>query len=280
MLFHKTVNLISLTRPTNALLSIVGVILGFWFSGNTLPLSDLILLTLGTLFTLSFGNVINDIKDIDGDKVNHPKRALPSNSVSIKEASLFAITLATFAILFGFLISPLHLYAILAPLLLLTLYTLYLKAVPLVGNFLISTLVSYTLFFGAIGGGEIKIIIIPALLAFFLNFEREIIKDIEDINGDIKTGVKTTATLPKIVIHLIFIFLSFSYLALLVSPYLFGYFGKFYLYSSLILILPLHILISATLLGRIKKIEPSQISTLIKIEMLLGLSTLAIDKLI
>ena len=277
---HKTIALISLTRPANAALSIFGVVLGFWFSKNSLSIVDLALLSAGTFFTLAFGNVINDIKDINGDRLNHPKRALPSSKISIKEASIFAVFLAALSIGCGFLISPLHFYAILAPLILLTIYTLYLKAVPLVGNFLVSTLVSYTLFFGAMGGGDIKIIIVPALLAFLLNFEREIIKDIEDENGDRKTGVKTTATLPKIVIHLIFIFLSFSYLALLTYPYIYGYFGKFYLYASLIIILPLHITVSAALLGKFKKIEPSQISSLIKIEMLLGLSTLAIDKLI
>lgn len=271
---------IDLSRPGNGVMAIIGVLLGFWLSNNTLPIHSLPILCIITFLALSFGNVINDIKDLEGDRINHPNRPIPSGLINKNEALIFMIILILISLGSAYYLSKLHLLVTAIPIILLTIYTLYLKGIPLLGNILVSALVAYTLVFGSLGSEDLGIIVVPAVLAFLLNLEREIIKDIQDKEGDIKTGVKTTAILPDKLIKALLFILSLCYLILLPLPALQAYFSKVYLIISILIILPVHLFISGALLKLVKKISPKTISKLIKVEMLLGLAALAIDKIL
>lgn len=280
MIINKLKAFFNLTRPANGLMAISGVLLGSWLSSNTHDIKSLLFLSLAAIISLSFGNVINDIVDIDGDKINHPDRPLPKGLINIKEAYLFLCFLALLALIFALMVSTTHFFITLIPLILLLFYTLWFKGLPLVGNFVVSLLVAYTLIYGALGAVHFQAILLPALLAFILNFEREVIKDIQDKAGDLNTGIKTTASLPPTIIKLLFIILCSAYIIILPLPFFTPYFSEPYLYFSMLIVLPIHIYISLALLNIRKDVSAKKISKMIKIEMLLGLSSLALDKIL
>lgn len=267
-------------RPINALMASVGVVLGFWLTGVNSPITDLILLILTAICALGYGNVINDIKDVEGDRVNHPERLIPKGEISKIQAIIFAILLALISLFTSAIVSFQHCAATLTPLLLLTLYTFIFKGTPLLGNIIISLLVAYTLVFGGLGSPKVDIIIVPAFLAFLLNLCREIVKDMQDRIGDLETGIYTTAVLSDRVLKSIVTILVVVFIPATFLPYIFRHFRLVYLSICATIILPLHLSWFYYLINKDHTERLGGISTAIKIEMIGGLISLALDKII
>ena len=61
----------------------------------------------------------------------------------------------------------------------------------LLGNFSVASLTGLTFIYGGISVSNISVAVIPALFALLINFVREIVKDMEDVNGDIQNGIET-----------------------------------------------------------------------------------------
>lgn len=270
---------IKILRPVNSLLASIGVALGFWLTGVAASLTDLLLLIITTICALGYGNVINDIKDAEGDRINHPDRPIPKGEISQRAAVFYACALAIISLICSYTVSSTHCIAACIPLVLLTLYTLYLKATPLVGNILISMLVAYTLVFGSIHSPDIGIILIPAFLAFLLNFSREVVKDIQDKEGDLQAGIRTTAILPEQILKPLLIGICALYLLVMFVPVLLGHFHLWYLLICTCVVLPIHIFWFVRILHKDTASYSGKISTAIKIEMAGGLCALAVDKL-
>ncbi|MEM0374251.1 MAG: UbiA family prenyltransferase, partial [Sulfolobales archaeon] len=91
-------DILQLVRIHNVLGSSIGAITGFLIASNWAldKLQYLILSAAIVGLTSAGGYVINDIYDIEIDKINKPKRPLPSGKVSIKEA--WYITIVFFSI--------------------------------------------------------------------------------------------------------------------------------------------------------------------------------------
>ncbi|MFT5216070.1 MAG: 4-hydroxybenzoate polyprenyltransferase [Glaciecola sp.] len=168
------------------------------------------LLVLATLCIAAAGNVINDIYDVETDFVNKPNKVIVGNSISEKTAFNMYIVLTIIGIGVGFYLSNLidrsgfsAIFVIISALL--YIYATYLKQSLLVGNIVVSFLVAMSLLI--VGLFELlpvitdqnqetqltffKIIFDYAIFAFMINLLREMIKDIEDINGDYKVEMKT-----------------------------------------------------------------------------------------
>ena len=271
---------IAITRPGNALMAAVGVALGWWLTGTSLPLYNLALMIAAAAIALSYGNVINDIIDAEGDRINHSKRPIPSGEMTKRTAGLFAGLLIVMATACGFFVSPIVGIATLIPLVLLTIYSLFLKGTPLAGNCIVSILVAYTLLYGAIPSGNFSILIIPAILAFLLNTIREIVKDMQDEVGDRAAGVVTTAVLPKTTVRTILLTIAILYAGLVLVPYWQRHFDFIYASICVAIIIPLHLFIMKIIWLDKKCCEGRRLSKLIKIEMLAGLGALAIDNLV
>lgn len=269
---------IKIIRPLNAFLASIGVILGFWLSGLTAPYTRLLLLVSATICALGFGNVINDIKDAESDRINHPQRPIPRGEIPRTGALVFSIILVVAALIAGRIVSVHHLVGVIAPIILLTLYTLFLKGTPLIGNILISMLVAYSLLFGGLTSPEITTLFIPSLLAFLLNLAREIIKDVQDKEGDEKVEILTTASLSQGTLKILLIIISFFYLPLMYIPFYLNHFQYAYLIICVATLLPIHMywLLFLVIKGNMQ--NQARISLLIKVEMLGGLLALAIDK--
>jgi geranylgeranylglycerol-phosphate geranylgeranyltransferase len=270
--------LIKIVRPGNALMTGAAVGLGFWLARSAAPVTSLFLLMVAAMSAVGFGNVVNDIVDIESDRVSHPERPLPKNELSCNEAAIFAFFCACFSLANAFLVSPVHGIATLVPLVLLSLYAFFFKATPLAGNIVVSFLVAYALLFGGLMAPRMERLFIPVLLAFLLNIAREIVKDFQDEKGDRKAGLKTTAALPKKVLKALILLASGIYLVFLFFPFALKQFGAVYCIVCVFIVIPLHVYWSFLVSGKKWSSHLSRISSLIKFEMLAGLLALAADQ--
>lgn len=274
------ISLIKIIRPANALMAAGAAMLGYWISGVSLHLLSFFLLIIATITAIGFGNVINDILDIKTDKISHPDRPLPKGELTANTAIIYSILLCTISLLCALLVSTSHFIATLIPIVLLIIYSFFLKGTPLSGNILVGILVAYPLLYGGIGGIKFSHLIIPALLALLLNLGREIIKDIHDKDGDSAAGIITSASLPDWVINAILVTTSVMYLAIIFIPVALKYMGYPYLIACAIATLPIHFFRTFKLL-RLKRDQKTcaQVALLYKLEMFSGLGALLADKI-
>lgn len=271
---------LEITRPTNALMAAVAVLLMAIINFNYgIPI---ILGFITVLFATSGGNVINDFFDYKIDKINKPQRPIPSGRISLKNAKNYSILLFLISILLSGLIS--YLVKDLTPLILvfcccilMYFYARNLKAMPLFGNIAVSLLTALCFIFG----GDILAFSTHSFLilqtgfalgffAFFMTLAREITKDMEDIEGD---KIESAETLPIVwgnrnssILSSILIIIT-----ALVSPLLF-YLNIFNVYYLVVMIIPIILFLYCAVII-LKNQEPvtcGKVSKYLKIGMLIS----------
>ena len=141
--------------------------------------------------------VINDVCDVDVDRVNAPHRPIPSGLITINEAKLFSLTLVALGLFTAF---SLTIWNVLIVILFWSLGIVYdwkLKRTGLIGNSIVSLSVAIPFLYGSLAVQEINnlLILLFSTMAFLTNMGREIIKGIMDYEGDKKAGIKTAAVL-------------------------------------------------------------------------------------
>jgi geranylgeranylglycerol-phosphate geranylgeranyltransferase len=137
------------------------------------------------------GNVINDIFDIEIDRINRPERVLVKGDLTKKSAANYY-----YGLVIGSLISAaiagLASFAIISGIhLLLFIYSKHLKRRVLVGNICVSFLTASAFLYAGILCGKIGVAFTFSVFAFLITLAREIIKDIADIEGDKALGLNT-----------------------------------------------------------------------------------------
>ena len=191
-----------LLRIHNAVMGSLTVLISGWLFTH-----DWMILLLGVLayiFLAAAGNVINDIYDIEIDKINRPYRPLPSGAISLDEAGKIYYILVIVGLLCSvyssiiianplpFIIAALFAYVG-------VLYSAKLKPMGFIGNITVGCSFSIGYIYGwTITGMQLHINKIITIILFFivsatLLIAREIIKGIEDIRGDALRNVKTLA---------------------------------------------------------------------------------------
>lgn len=168
------------------------------------------LLILTTICIAAAGNIINDIYDIETDTINKPHKVIVGKSISEQVAFNLFLTLNIIGVVLGFYLShsvgksPFFTIFVLISATL-YFYASFLKHKPLIGNIVISVLVAMSIMIVGIFDlipaiTEInrrtqitffKILVDYAVFAFLINLVRELIKDIEDIDGDYNAQMNT-----------------------------------------------------------------------------------------
>lgn len=168
------------------------------------------LLILATICIAAAGNIINDIYDVEADTINKPDNVLVGKSVSEKTAFNWFIALNIIGVGIGFYLSNLvgrsgFSIVFVGISILLYLYASSLKQMLIVKNIIVSILVAMSLIIVALFDllpaitlqnqqtqlTIFKIVTDYALFAFGINLVREIVKDLQDIDGDHKAGLNT-----------------------------------------------------------------------------------------
>ena len=261
---------------------------------TALSLFQFSLLLLSIVLISAAGYIINDIEDVISDKINKPKKLIVSKVITKEKALQWYKITNTLGIALGIIFclnigKPTYSFIFIGASLLLYLYSKKLKSKPLIGNLIIAFLIGISIFilaffeFNFILKTEpqnlaFTIITALSIFAFCMNLTREIIKDIEDVNGDyalkistlpILLGVNRTKNIANLTILLpigllLFILLNFS------ESYKFTM-----LYLLITVFLPL-VYISIKLFSVKNKNDFKKISTLLKITMFLGVNSLII----
>ena len=189
---EKIIAAFKIIRPINAIIAFVSVIVAAFFcSPEEISWFSVLLASFAAAFTLSAGNIINDIYDLGIDKVNRPERPLPSGKISKNSALILYFLLIAASLILSWFINLYAFIIVIIATILLVIYSKFLKRVLLVGNILIALLTGLVFIFGGVAVRNSSAAIIPALFAFLINFIREIVKDMQDVDGDKNAGVNT-----------------------------------------------------------------------------------------
>ena len=196
--------LVSLMRARNVFISFFGVIVGaLVFSlGAPIGLWPIFAAAVSAALILGAGNAINDYFDFEIDKINKPGRPIPSGRISRSDTFIFALALFLVGVGFAKSINEICLGIAFFNTVILFGYARYSKRLHVFSNIMISYLVASVFIYGAaaaytpgftVNDDGVKLLVVLAACAFFINLSREIVKDIEDVEGDSKAYAKTLA---------------------------------------------------------------------------------------
>ena len=154
--------------------------------------SKMLLLCLGTVLITAAGYVINDYYDVKIDYINKPERVVVGRFLKRRSIIILHATLNTLGVLAGVLVSWQIGVINFLVIGLLWLYSNQLKRLPLLGNLTVALLTGLSVFVVYVLHREsIFLFATYSFFAFFISLIREIIKDMEDVEGDKKFDCKT-----------------------------------------------------------------------------------------
>jgi len=184
--------LVELTRPVNAVaagaLTFVGA---FVAVGTGTPPVQTGAAVGATVLATAAGNAINDYFDREIDAINDPDRPIPRGAVPPRGALGFSLSLFLGAVVLAITLPPLALAIAGVNLVALVAYTELFKGLPGVGNAVVAVLGGSTFLFGGAAVGRPGATVVLFVLAALSTVTREIIKDVEDIDGDREEGLNT-----------------------------------------------------------------------------------------
>ena len=225
-------------------------------------------------------NSVNDIYDVESDRINKPYRPIVSGEVSKNAAIWTSVILYTGGIISGAMVNRAALVIAISAVILTYVYSARLKGVSLWGNLTVALLTSIAFIYGGVAVGRVKESMIPAIFSFFYHFGREVIKDVEDIEGDSKAGLKTFPILYGTEASLKLAGISFGILILLTFlPFLYKMYNIVYLTVVLVgvdLIL-VYTMFSARRNSGSANLK--RLNTLLKVGMLIGLMSIYLGTL-
>ena len=231
---------LKILRPDEAFMMampvVIVAIVGHFFAASV------VLGTLVVFLMAGAGNVINDVFDYKIDAVNKPDRPIPSGKISLKNAKIYAGILytvsAVISLVISYLINNFLFFVIIAcSAVIIYAYSRYFKAMPLIGNIVVGGMIGFCF---VVGGFIIlchtkdreifRVAVYIGLLAAVANVAREIIKDMEDVQGDRLGGARTFPVLyGKKASSVISILLLAVTVAVHVYLYTFGIFNIAYI---------------------------------------------------
>ena len=270
----------NIIRPVNCLITFIAIIVsGLICTKNNHISTNLFLAGLVGFLITAAGNSINDIIDIDIDRINRPNRPLPSLIITLKQAWVLFVMLVTTSLVLSLFLNQFAFLIVLLSNVLLILYSLTIKRVMLFGNIVISFLTAYAFIFGGIVVENVKGALIPAVFAFLINLIREMIKDMEDIKGDKLAGLNTfpikfgSTASQYFVLFVSTILFLFSFV-----PFLFHIYEIEFFVVIMIIVNPILFYIVKSLFEDSSKQNLGRISSLLKFNMVIGLIAIYIGK--
>jgi 4-hydroxybenzoate polyprenyltransferase len=228
------------------------------FYGYSISWIDFILLVFSTCLIAAGGNIINDYFDVKADRINKPEKLIITKHIKRRWAIVSHWSFNGIAFLIGIYLSIKYnslsfVFIHLISINLLWFYSMYFKRKVLIGNIMIAFLTALVpilalLFmiyspndnnqladpsaFGWIMDYDFALIQFITFFAFVQNLAREILKDIQDIEGDKLIYVKSLPMVIGIKKTMAITFLLLSFLPVFL---LFLFFSQEYLTTSFVL---------------------------------------------
>lgn len=249
LLLYKLLSLFSVVRGYNILMITLAQYLAsiFILSPNLSIRKvifdiNLFLIVTASALVIASGYIINNFYDAEKDLINKPTKSILDRLVSQRFKlttyfilNLLAVFLASYISFRALLFFSAYIFGI-------WLYSHKLKRILFLGN-IVSAMLAIAPFFVVLVYYKNfeKVIFVHALFLFLLILAREIIKDLENMAGDLAQGYKTTpivygVKISKIIIGLLII-LTLIPAGLLISEFDIGYMFIYFRASIILLIL-------------------------------------------
>ena len=232
--------LLDLMRPVNCAMIGFAVIVGAFVSRP--PSVSPYQLAFGFLtgfFICAYSMAVNDIYDLEVDRVNRPDRPIPGGRVSVRDATRLSYGVLAIGLACSILsLVPLAVVIAAAYAALSWIYNSRAKKTGLGGNLIVaSSLAIPFIYGGAVSGGSIagSLLLMMALTAFFSGVGREVVKAMADVEGDAKRNVNSVARMRGLR-YAAMVGATFFLLAVLTSwvPLLTGLANRVYTYGVII----------------------------------------------
>lgn len=276
----KILSYIKITRPINVLITFFVVVVAILITQKEqTDLYTILLASIAASLVGAAGNIVNDIYDVESDKISHPNRVLVLGMLSKNEAAYLINFLNITAIIIASRLSEILFFLAALSAVVLFLYSFYLKKIPLVGNIVIAFLTGLAFVFGGFVSGNPVAAIVPAVFAFLINLIREIVKDMQDVEGDTKAGVVTFpikfgSQKSKALIVLV----TFALILYTLYPFITELYKIEYFIVVMVFVNPLLILSLKFLYDSKKENNLSLVSNMLKLNMVLGLIAIYLGK--
>lgn len=273
---NRLLSFFLIIRPLNALLA--GISIALAAALVTMPwfCASVICAVVSGMFITAGANVINDICDLEIDRINKPRRMLPSGRISVRSARLYTIILLACGVIFSIFVGIFAAIIAACSTFLVMVYSLWLKRKPLIGNLVVSLVSALAFVFGALAAcvktSQWQTGLLPALFAFLFHFGREVVKDLEDQVGDRAVHARTLPLAYGQRAAQIAASLAFAALMIVVIiPFVYGVYEQPYLWIILLGVYPV-LTFAAWQVWRRPEVKTMRFtSNLLKADMLIGL---------
>ncbi len=210
-----------------------------------------VFLILPAVLTAAAGYIVNDIFDIKTDAVNRPNRLIViddsatetnyvKGGISKKKAWMLYAIINLISVLISFGFSQQYLIINLCIIAILYLYSYQLKGTPLIGNLVVALCSSAVLACSILlARPEVDIALLNftgyIVFSFFISLIRELVKDMQDIEGDKAASFKTYPILMGIKGAKILVYVLCGVEIIFCGIYSFLAWGLHYYVSSIIM---------------------------------------------
>ena len=180
---------IALTRPGNVVLTAVAVVAGSYIAAgdNIFDFQvEIIIASLAAMMLVGGGNALNDYNDRESDKENHPNRPIPAGLISADETLVYSrilLSAGLLIVLFGLANKLPFIIALIGTITLIS-YENKLKALGLSGNIAVGFMSGAVFLYAGMVVNDPGPTLWMFGLAFLATVAREIVKDIQDLEGD------------------------------------------------------------------------------------------------
>ena len=268
----KILSTLEIARPHNMVAAGACVVSAYHLSGGR-GIAPAFWPVVFTALVAGLGNLVNDVFDTAIDRVNKPRRPIPSGRVSARHVfrvylwGTVLVTAAMWALLPGRVFALAVMWEAL-----LFWYAAQVKRMPLAGNILIAAVCASAFMVSALVTGGFRVLVFPACFAFVLVMARELVKGAEDVEGDRLAGASTLAVRYGAARSSKWgAILLFVCVAAAPVPALAGHFGRAYGLLAEFLVTP-GILAAAYLVLKFpEKTAFNRASWILKIEMFIGI---------
>ena len=199
LLLLKMLSLFSIVRGYNILMiALAQYLASIYILAPDMPLRgvvfdlNLFCIVLSSTLVIAGGYIINSFYDAEKDLINKPRKSMLDRLVGQRTKLTAYFTMNFLAAFFASYVSFRAVFFFSAYIFGIWLYSHKLKKVPFLGNFVSATLAIAPFFAVFVYYKNFdKVIFVHALFLFLLILAREMIKDLENIAGDIAQNYKT-----------------------------------------------------------------------------------------
>ncbi|MDH3217576.1 MAG: geranylgeranylglycerol-phosphate geranylgeranyltransferase [Candidatus Krumholzibacteria bacterium] len=271
---------IEIARPHNMIAAAGCVFSGYILvggNGSALIMASLVFTALVT----GLGNLVNDYYDRDIDRINKPRRPIPSGRLTpgyVLRVYWYG-SIATM-LLMPWFVPARMLILIFAWQVLLYYYARRVKRIAVAGNVLIASIAASAFWGGATLSGDYHAAVFPMLLAFLLVMGRELVKSAEDVGGDREAGAATLAVRFGAVTSVHVGALSLCLCAMVAPlPGLLEYYGRTYALLMTLIFVPGVLAACYLALRSPQRVTLHRTSWILKIQMFFGIVAMSLGRL-